>query len=201
LAGVLATTLLAAGCAGEADPGTTWTPAPPTSVATTREASPDAVIATTVDLITAEYVENFQFVWATINDGFYDPDFGGIDWDEVHDRYLSQIPAVDDDRTFIELMNRMVTELGVSHLFVLPPEVDFVDPVLTTKGELGIHVRLLDGEPSPTSQRQARCCHRSTNGVCAAARSLRSRRPCTASRTKSPRLATATAPTRPVWLR
>lgn len=36
--------------------------------------------------------------------------------------------------------------LGVSHLFVLPPDAGFIDPVLTIEGELGLEIRLLDSE-------------------------------------------------------
>ena len=143
---ILVATLLAAGCDGGSGPDSTAGTASTTGPAPTTAAGPDAVTTATAGAATAEYLENFEFVWATIDEGFYDPGFGGLDWDAVHDRYLPQVTAADGDRAFLELMNSMLFELDVSHLFVLPPDADFVDPMLTTEGELGIHVRLLDGE-------------------------------------------------------
>ena len=93
-----------------------------------------------------QYLEDFEFVWATIDERFYDPEFGGVDWDAIHDQYLPDVVAAENDREFLELMNEMLFELDVSHLFIVPPDTAFVDPVLTTEGELGIHVRLLDAE-------------------------------------------------------
>ncbi len=145
VAASLAIAVVTAACSGGAGPdnsGTTPSTAGPVTTAPRQEPT----TASTINPAAAEYVENFEFVWATINEGFYAPDFGGVDWVAVHDRYLPQVTTVDSDRTFLELMNTMVFELGVSHLFVLPPDADFIDPVLTAEGELGIEVRLLDGE-------------------------------------------------------
>lgn len=134
----VALTLLMAGCGGGADPGTS---SMPTSASTTAPTT-----ASTISIAAAEYLENFEFVWTTINEGFYDPDFGGVDWDAVHDRYVPDVAAVGSDRAFLELMNEMLFELDTSHLFIVPPDAAFIDPMLATEGELGIHVRLLDQE-------------------------------------------------------
>ncbi len=147
----LTATLLMAGCAGDPGPDASGTApsvtaavatAAPTTAATEREPATSSAMSAG----TAEYLENFEFVWATINEEFYDPDFGGVDWDAVRDRYLPEVGTVDSDRAFLEMVNRMLFELGVSHLFVVPADVSFVDPALTIEGELGIHVRILDGQ-------------------------------------------------------
>src|ERR1700682_4694569 len=31
--------------------------------------------------------ETFEIVWKTVNQRFYDPKFGGVDWQAVHERY------------------------------------------------------------------------------------------------------------------
>jgi carboxyl-terminal processing protease len=141
----VAIAVVTAACAGAAGPDTLGT-TPSTAGPATTASRQEPTTPSTINPAAAEYVENFEFVWATVNEGFYDSDFGGVDWEAVHDRYLPQVTATDNDRTFLELMNTMVFELGVSHLFVLPPEAEFIDPVLTAEGELGIEVRLLDGE-------------------------------------------------------
>ncbi|MDH3190977.1 MAG: S41 family peptidase [Acidimicrobiia bacterium] len=95
----------------------------------------------------AEYIENFEFVWATIDEKFYDRDFRGLDWQAVHDRYLPQIVEAADGEAVFWLLNSMLWELGVSHIGVVPPDnPEELDPALTTRGELGIDVRLLDDE-------------------------------------------------------
>ena len=34
-----------------------------------------------------EFLDCFEVVWQTVNDEYFDPTFGGLDWMEVHDRY------------------------------------------------------------------------------------------------------------------
>ncbi len=133
--------IVVAACAGPADPDTS-----PAGPVTTTAATQESPAPSTIPQASAAYVDSFEFVWATINEEFYDPDFGGMDWQAAHDRYLPQVTAADSDESFLEVVNAMLFELGVSHLFVLPPDKEFIDPVLTIEGELGIEVRLLDGE-------------------------------------------------------
>ncbi|HEY0171498.1 MAG TPA: hypothetical protein VGB98_10780 [Pyrinomonadaceae bacterium] len=33
------------------------------------------------------YPELFQAVWQTINENFYDPNFGGVDWKAIRQKY------------------------------------------------------------------------------------------------------------------
>ncbi len=144
-AAALVAALVVSGCAGEAGQGTASAPTQTSEPrATTIVIEEPAAAATALD--TEEYRENFEFVWATVNQEFYDPTFGGVDWGSAHERYLPKVGAVDSDEAFVNLLNEMLFELGVSHLFVVPPDVDFIDPTLTTEGELGIQVRRLDGE-------------------------------------------------------
>ena len=94
-----------------------------------------------------EYLSIFEEVWQTVNDNYFDPTFGGLDWKEVHDRYQPYIAAANDDKTFYALTNQMLFELNVSHIGVVPPdEKERVEPVLSADGSLGIDIRLLDGE-------------------------------------------------------
>lgn len=44
--------------------------------------------------------EAFQIVWQTVNDLFYDPKFGGVDWAQVRDRYQPRIATVSSDHEF-----------------------------------------------------------------------------------------------------
>ena len=66
--------------------------------------------------------EAFQIVWQTVNDLFYDPKFGGVNWAGVHERYQPQVAKVASDREFHQLLQQMLNELHQSHFIVVPRE-------------------------------------------------------------------------------
>ncbi len=91
-------------------------------------------------------LDSFEVVWQTMNDSYFDPTFGGLDWNEVHDRYRPMIFSAKNDEEFYRFVSDMLFELNVSHMGVYPPSVD-VSPVYT----IGIDVRLLEGAAVITS--------------------------------------------------
>lgn len=94
-----------------------------------------------------ELLDCFEIVWQTVNDKYFDSTFGGLDWNEVHDCYRPQVAAVEDEKTFYELVNKMLLELNVSHIGVVPPDQkDQLDPILSAEGSIGIDLRLLGEE-------------------------------------------------------
>ena len=66
--------------------------------------------------------EAFQIVWQTVNDLFYDPRFGGVDWAGVLLRYQPQVEKVSSDKEFHLLLQQMLNELHQSHFMVVPRE-------------------------------------------------------------------------------
>lgn len=66
--------------------------------------------------------QTFEQVWKTINDSHWDANFGGVNWKEVHDRYLPLVKASKTSEDFHNLLNKMVGELHHSHVRVIPPE-------------------------------------------------------------------------------
>ena len=38
--------------------------------------------------------KTFEIVWSTIAKKYYDPEFGGVDWKKVRERYAPQVAAV-----------------------------------------------------------------------------------------------------------
>jgi carboxyl-terminal processing protease len=82
-----------------------------------------------------------------VSDTYFDPDFGGLDWRAVHDRYEPLLAEVVDDAALYELLNEMLRELNRSHTGAIPLERwSIIEPELASEGEVGIEVRLLDGE-------------------------------------------------------
>ena len=84
------------------------------------------------------YQEVFNLVWQTINEKFYDPSFGGVDWKRVRQKYSPEVPKIRDDRSFIDLAYRMMRELHVSHLELRPAQARQIS--------IGIRTSRLEGQ-------------------------------------------------------
>jgi carboxyl-terminal processing protease len=76
--------------------------------------------------------EAFETVWQTVNQTFYDPKFGGVDWKAVHERYAPLVANTSTDTELHLLLQRMINELHQSHFFVIPPQAI---PKLSSPGE------------------------------------------------------------------
>jgi carboxyl-terminal processing protease len=120
------------------------------STTTTPATSPSRALAPTLPtrLTAAERSEIFDAIWQTVNDGYFDPTFGGTDWRAIGERYRGRLAAVQDDDTFwFGVVNPMLFEVGVSHLLALPSELlEQLEPRSFATGTLGMDVRLLDNE-------------------------------------------------------
>jgi carboxyl-terminal processing protease len=59
--------------------------------------------------------EVFEAVWRDIHDHYYDPAFNGVNWDEIHTKYLPLVAAAKDDADFYAVMSAMTSELHDAH--------------------------------------------------------------------------------------
>jgi carboxyl-terminal processing protease len=86
-------------------------------------------------------------IWQTVHEYHYDTTFGGVDWDEIHNRYAESTAVAKDDTAFIKLMNKMLLELKLSHysVFQKEKEANSGSP-LFSEASLGLDLRLLDNE-------------------------------------------------------
>ena len=111
------------------------------------------VSITTVSCTTKyKNMQSFETVWQTINEKYFDPTFGGLDWSEVHDRYQPQIKAAQNEEEYNLLINKMLFELNVSHIGVVPPDdLQQIDPILSAEGSIGIDVRMIGDKAVITS--------------------------------------------------
>jgi carboxyl-terminal processing protease len=99
-----------------------------------------------------EYLGIFEMVWKKVNETYYDPAFGGLNWKDVHDRFQPQIAAAEKDEDFYRLINRMLWELKVSHANLIPPgSFTLYEPLVFAEGSPGIDIRLLKGAAVITS--------------------------------------------------
>lgn len=65
--------------------------------------------------------ETFRIVWETVRDRYFDPSFGGLDWDAVGREFKPKAIGASSDESFYDSLQEMVDRLGQSHFQVLPP--------------------------------------------------------------------------------
>jgi len=91
-------------------PPTTSTPIAPQHAAIRQRLSPK------------DRKEVFEKVWKEIRDHYYDSKFNGVDWNEVHQRYLPLVDAVKSDQEFYALISQMTSELHDAHTRFSSPQ-------------------------------------------------------------------------------
>jgi carboxyl-terminal processing protease len=72
--------------------------------------------------------ETFDTVWRTVNDTYFDPTFGGIDWAAVRETYRRRLDDVHDLAQLRSLLIAMVGELRKTHFSVIPRESAVFNP-------------------------------------------------------------------------
>jgi tricorn protease len=65
----------------------------------------------------AEWQQMYREAWRLQRDQFWTPDMSGVDWVEIHDRYLPLVERVSSRSEFSDLMWEMQGELGTSHCY------------------------------------------------------------------------------------
>jgi carboxyl-terminal processing protease len=95
--------------------------------------------------------QTFEIVWQSVKDHYYDPTFGGVDWDAVKLKYAPKIESAKTDAEFHGLLNAMLGELKQSHFAVIPPSV-YLAEADRGKGErdadAGMVVQFVEGKPT-----------------------------------------------------
>ncbi len=69
--------------------------------------------------------ETFKLVWETVRDQYYDPTFGGQDWNAIGAKYRPLAVQANKSGEFHALLGKMLGELGRSHLAVFAPHQKF----------------------------------------------------------------------------
>jgi carboxyl-terminal processing protease len=100
------------------------------------------------------WIASYDTVWQTVNEHHFDSTFGGLDWNEIHDRYYDLVDNVGDDAGFIEIVNNMLGELKLSHyaVFHIKEKATSGSPIISG-GSIGLDIRLLDNKAVITSVR------------------------------------------------
>jgi len=90
--------------------------------------------------------ETLDNVIQTMNTRYFDPTFGGMNWDSIVGHYESNIVNCKKKDSLNFWLNKMLFELNVSHLGVISAEEaeEVGDPQLFFEGSLGLDVRIID---------------------------------------------------------
>ncbi len=86
-------------------------------------------------------VASFEDVWQTINDTFYDPKFGGVDWAGVRRELLPRAKAAKTVEDVRVVIRDMIDRLGHSHFELLSDS-----NALPGAGSVPIEIRVLGSE-------------------------------------------------------
>ena len=70
----------------------------------------------------AQALTSFDEVWQTVHDTFYDPAFGGLDWDAVKAELRPKVQAADSAETVRQIIRDMLGRLHQSHFVLLSSE-------------------------------------------------------------------------------
>ena len=65
-------------------------------------------------------LSSFDEAWQTINDTFFDPSFGGLDWSGVHDELRPMAEAATSLGGVRDVIREMLGRLGRSHFVLIP---------------------------------------------------------------------------------
>jgi tricorn protease len=86
-----------------------------------RQARPIAVTAEMDVDFAREKTEMFQQAWTYVRDNFFDPNFNGVDWNGVRDRYAPLAAGARTGDELRRIISEMLGELNASHSGIAAP--------------------------------------------------------------------------------
>jgi carboxyl-terminal processing protease len=90
--------------------------------------------------------QTFNTVWSTVNETYYDPKFGGVDWKAVRDKYRPLLAGTADNTQLLVLMQRMLGELHRTHFSIIPRDAAVFNPAERVRiGTVGVDVAWVEG--------------------------------------------------------
>jgi carboxyl-terminal processing protease len=100
-------------------------------------------------------LDSFEQVWTTIRDQHFDPTFGGLDWQAVHDELRPKMEGAGNVQEARAVLTEMISRLGLSHFSIIPADVYKNIDAPAKKGDrggsTGIAVRVMEGAAIVTS--------------------------------------------------
>ncbi len=87
--------------------------------------------------------KTFERIWQIVDEKYWDPTFGGVDWKAVRTAYAPQVENVKTNKEFYTLMAKMLGLLKTSHMDVLSPEI--LAKYQQAPAIIGVGYREMDG--------------------------------------------------------
>lgn len=91
----------------------------------------------------ADAVASFDDVWTTIDESYYDPSFGGLDWAAVRAELRPMVDAAASPDAARQVIRTMLARLKQSHFVLISSAFD--EQTLPGEAAVPIDVRVLDG--------------------------------------------------------
>ncbi|HZS48193.1 MAG TPA: S41 family peptidase [Blastocatellia bacterium] len=82
--------------------------------------------------------QTFEIVWKTVNEKHFDPNFNGVDWKAVHEKYAPLVAATKTDNELYPILSNMLKELKESHFAIIPPSADKGEENASKPGDAGV---------------------------------------------------------------
>jgi carboxyl-terminal processing protease len=89
------------------------------------------------------YAAAFEEIWGVIDQGYYDPEHGGVDWAAVYHEYTPRVATVASDEDFYRLMQEMVDRLDDEHTYLMTPEEARAQAAIMTRSSSYVGVGFL----------------------------------------------------------
>ena len=97
----------------------------------------------------------FDAVWTTVNETYFDPTFGGVDWDGVREKYRALLPSAGDNARLLALMQQMLGELHRTHFAIIPRQAAVFNPSERVRiGTVGVEVAWIEGGVAVTEVKE-----------------------------------------------
>ena len=100
-----------------------------------RQARPLNVVAEMDVDFAREKLEVFQQAWTYIRDNFFDPNFNGVNWNEVREQYQPYAAGARNPDELRRIISEMLGELNASHSGIAAPQNTAPAPAI---GRLGV---------------------------------------------------------------
>lgn len=89
---------------------------------------------------------SFDDVWQTVHDTYYDPAFGGVDWDAVRRELRPAVEHAASPAAARQVITEMIARLGQSHFVILSSVAGPADSeTLPGEATVPVEIRIVDG--------------------------------------------------------
>ena len=101
-------------------------------------------VAASADQELAAHLASFDQVWQTIRDVYWDPGFGGVDWEDARRRFRPKVEGGGNRTEVRRAISEMLGLLGQSHFAVIPAEA-FAAGKASGNGQPPFDIRIVSG--------------------------------------------------------